>query len=202
MRILPIVEGDGDLAAVPELIRRIAHDHEVFDLQIIRPHKRGDLPKVRARFADYLNTALLEQAPILWVLDYDCETCSDVTRDTADLRTRAVNLNAGNNIEFVFMVQEYETLFLADHETTKAVFPDIPVDLSFPDDPERIRDAKGWISQARPKGSAYKPTTHQARLSSQVDLHRLRARSPSFVRFEDAVLRLLNLPKRCKRLGA
>ena len=68
MRILPIVEGDGDMDAVPELIRRVAHDKGHFELTICRPHKRGDLPKIRGRFDDYFKTALLEGCPILWVL--------------------------------------------------------------------------------------------------------------------------------------
>jgi hypothetical protein len=130
-RILPIVEGDGDMLAVPELIRRVAADQGA------------------ARLA------------------------------------RAVP------VEFVFMVQEFETLFLADSETTRHVFPDIPSTSAFPEDPERIRDAKGWLSQARPKGSAYKPTQHQQKLTARVDLARLRVRSPSFVQFEAAVTALL-----------
>src|SRR5262249_1780917 len=88
--------------------------------------------------------------------------------------------------------KEFETIFLADEATTRQVFDDIPVSLSFPADPERIRDAKGWLSQARPKGSAYKPTQHQQRLAAQVDLGTLRAKSPSFQRFEEAVLRLIS----------
>ena len=64
-RILPVVEGAGDIAAVPELIRRIAIDKDHFDLTVCRPHKRGDLPTVRSRFDNYFRVALLERCPIL-----------------------------------------------------------------------------------------------------------------------------------------
>ncbi len=186
-RILPVVEGDGDMQAVPELIRRVAHDKGHFDLSICRPHKRGDLPKVRSRFDDFFKTALLERCPILWVMDYDCSGCDDQAADVDDLRARALGLSQGAHFEFAFMVQEFEALFLADHETTRRVFPDIDEAVQFPADPETVRGAKEWLSSARPKGSAYKPTQHQKRLASQVNLARLRLRSDSFVRFEAAV---------------
>lgn len=190
-RILPIVEGDGDFEAVPELIRRIAAEAGHYDVKVLRPHKRGDLPKVMRRFDDYLKVALLEDSPILWVLDYDCKDCLDAEADLVRLRKLVAAAHSGHEVEFVFMIQEFETLFLADHETTKAVFPDIDQKLPFPAAPESIRDAKGWISKARPKGSAYKPTQHQQRLTSQVNLGRLRERSASFAAFEIAVTHLI-----------
>ena len=190
-QILPVVEGDGDLAAVPELMRRILQDCGQFDVQVCRAHRRGDLPKVLGRFDDYFRTALLEGAPILWVMDCDCTTCNDQARDLQQLKQLAQNIDANAAVEFVFMVQEFETLFLADHETTRSVFSDIPSEFVFPPNPELIRDAKGLLSKARPKGSAYKPTQHQARLSAQLNLNRLRQRSASFQHFEAAVHRLL-----------
>ena len=191
-RILPVVEGDGDFEAVPELIRRTAHGMGHFDVEVQRPHKRGDLPKVLSRFDDFFKTALIERCPILWVLDYDCEECNDQARHVDELRARGKALAGGIAFEFVFFVKEFETLFLTDHETTRKVFPDIREAQAFPANPEGIRDAKGWLSQARPKGYAYKPTQHQKRLTAQVDLFRLRARSPSYARFELAVGSLLN----------
>ena len=191
MQILPVVEGDGDMAAVPELMRRIAHDHGRFDIDIPRPQKRGDLPKVLARFDNYLEVALLDDLPILWVLDYDCDDCKDVAKHTATLNAPAAVRSGKLPVEFVFMVKEFETLFLADAQTTRSVFPDIAADTSFPADPESVRDAKGWLSSARPKGLAYKPMQHQHRLAAQVNLSRLRKTSPSFDRFEQALIRLL-----------
>lgn len=190
-RILPVVEGDGDLAAVPELVRRVLQDRGQHDVQICRAHKRGELPKVLGRFDDYFQTAALEKAPILWVLDYDCATCDDPARDLKLLKRRAKAIAPDAAVEFVFMVKEFETLFLADHETVRRVFSDIPSGFLFPPNPELVRDAKGFLSQARPKGSAYKPTQHQMRLAAQLDLSRLRTRSASFRNFEAAVHRLL-----------
>ena len=191
MHLLPIVEGDGDLEAVPELVRRVLTDHGRHDVKVCRAHKRGELPKVLSRFDDYLRAALLEEAPILWVMDYDCEECNDHLQHTQGLRQRVAESDSSQRVEFVFMVQEFETLFLADHETSRRVFPDISVDLKFPVNPELVRNAKGALSKARPKGFAYKPTQHQKKLTAQLDLGRLRDRSDSFRRFEAALLRLI-----------
>ena len=190
-RILPVVEGDGDLKAVPELVRRVAHGLGHYDVIVERPHKRGDLPKVLSRFEDYFSVALLEACPILWVMDYDCADCDDQMSHVQALHARAESLAQGTPFEFVFMVQEFETLFLADHETTRKVLDNISGTCVFPTDPEQVRDAKGWISSARPKGSSYKPTQHQQKIASQIDLARLRTRSPSFMPFHAAVQRLV-----------
>jgi hypothetical protein len=192
-RLLPVVEGEGDLYAVPELVRRIAHDHGHYDIKLCHPQRRGDLPKVLGRFEDYFRTALLEGCPILWVMDYDCRDCADQAAHVRELSRRARPLARGTAFEFVFIVREFESLFLADHETTRDVFGDIDPTHAFPEHPESVRDAKGWLSAARPKGSAYKETTHQQRLAARVDLDRLRQRSPSFVRLESAVDRLLRI---------
>lgn len=191
IRLLPVVEGDGDLTAVPELIRRVLHDQSRFDVKVCKPHKRGDLPTILGRFDNFYRTALLERAVILWVIDYDCATCDDPVRDLRMLKKKAAAVDASTAIEFVFMVKEYESLFLADHETTRKVFTDISPALEFPPNLESVRGAKEWLSKARPKGSSYKPTQHQQRLTAQLDLNRLRARSPSFQNFESALCRLI-----------
>ncbi len=191
--VLPIVEGEGDLLAVPMLVRRIAQAHGRHDVTVIRPHLRGDMPTVDGQFERVLGAALLEHCPVLWVLDYDCSTCNDLARDETRWRKRGARQTGNNRLEFAFMVKEFETLFLADEKTARKVFPDIPSHLAFPDHPESIRDAKGWLKQARPKGQTYKPTVHQAKLTAQIDLKHLRRASPSFQRFEEAVLRLIAL---------
>lgn len=191
MRILPIVEGEGDEEAVPELLRRLAYDLERFDVTICPAQRRGDLPKVKGRFEAFFRTAALEEAAIFWVMDYDCQECTDQARHVEELKALARRIDSRQRIEFVFMVQEFETLFLADWATTCSVFSDISVRAPAPTNPESIRDAKGYLSKARPKGSAYKPTQHQKRLAAQVNFDRLRACSPSFNRFEAAVQALL-----------
>ena len=136
---------------------------------------------------------MLEGAPILWVLDFDSDWKNDLVQETTRVRNLGNAISRTVPFEVVFMVQEYETIFLSDHETVKKFFDDIRDDYVFPSNPELVRDAKGAISKARPRGFAYKPTQHQRSLTSQVSLSRLRERSDSFRRFECAVLRLLEI---------
>lgn len=190
-RIQPIVEGHGDIPAGPKLIRRVAHANGRYDVQVLPAQRRCDLPTTKPRLEEFLRVALQEGAPVPWVLDHDRDDRNDVTRDLATLSAQAATISIAQRTEFVFMVKEFESLFLADHETTRAMFPDIPPTTDLPVDPESVRGAKEWLSKARPKGLAYKPTTDQAKLTLQLHFDRLRPRSPSFRRFEAAVLKLL-----------
>lgn len=192
-RILPIVEGEGDMAAVPVLLRRILEHHQHFDVQVLRPQRRGELVKVRSNFERFFEAALLEEAPILWVVDYDVAGCDCVVQDHQSLRHRAQQLRPDWPIEFAFMVQEFETMFLADKTASRSVLTRIPDTQAFPTDPEDIRDAKGWLSEAMPKGFAYKPTIHQAKIAHALNLPSLRDKSPSFAHLERAVLRLVEV---------
>lgn len=177
--------------AVRELIRRMAQANGRYGVQILKAQKRGDLPTIKPRFDSYLRVALQEGASVLWVLDYDCDDCNDVDRDLQALCKQAAVVSTTRKTEFAFMAKEYESLFLADHETTRSVFPDIPETVAFPQNPETVRGAKEWLGKARPKGLAYKATTDQAKITARLNLDRLRQRSPSFRRFETAVLNLL-----------
>lgn len=191
-RLLPIVEGDGDIAAVPILVRRILEHHGIFDVKVLHPHRRGELVKVRSNFERFFKAALEEQAPILWVVDYDVAGCDCVVQDRHSLSSLAGQIRPGWPIEFAFMVREFETLFLADPAASRKVLKRIPDSCAFPDNPEHIRDAKGWLSQAMPKGFAYKPTVHQDKIVHALNLDSLRTTSPSFAHLERAVLRLID----------
>ncbi len=59
----------------------------------------------------------------------------------------------------------------ADERCDEAVDP--------PDDPEAVRDAKGWLSARMPPGRRYRETLHQASFSNMFDLDLARA-APSF----------------------
>jgi hypothetical protein len=189
-RLLPLVEGEGDERAVPVLLRRILHQHQRFDVDILKPHRRGELPKVKANFSRFFQAAALERAPVICVLDYDCSTCIDVERDEQELRELATAIDASTGFDACFIVKEFESLFLCDPSATRAALPLIGANQPFPELPESVRDAKGWLSAAQPKGSAYKPTAHQTKLVSHLDLNILEERSPSFQRLVRAVLRL------------
>lgn len=193
-RLLVIVEGEGDMKAVPLLVRKVLELHELFDVTVLHPQRRGELPKVLANFENWYRVALKERASILWVVDYDCDDCTCVARHSDQLRQRASAIFQGWPFEVCLMNKEFETLFLADPKATRSVLRKIPEDIAFPSDPESIRGAKEWLSKAMPNGFAYKPTVHQDKIAAALNLDHLRETSPSFAHLERALIKLAALP--------
>ena len=117
--VLPLVEGEGDVEAVPQLLRRIRDSHQRFDVEICRPHRRGDFYRVRRRFDDYLRAGLNEANRLLWVLDCDDGCPVELARELEALYAR--NPPSQNcKIKYAFIVKEYETLFLAEERAARA----------------------------------------------------------------------------------
>ena len=179
-RIVTIVEGHGEVAAVPILLRRIAGvvSPETV-LEIPRPIR---VPRNTVVRADELERAIGLAAAragtngcILVLLDADDDCPAELA---PRLLERAVEARPDRDIRVVLAKTEYEAWFLAAaaslagrHGIDAAVTP--------PDDPEAIRDAKGWLSARMPAGQPYRETIHQESLSAVVDLGLARA-APSF----------------------
>ncbi len=73
-----------------------------------------------------------------------------------------------------------------------AVDAGLPNKLVAPEDPEAIRDAKGWLTRQRTDGLRYKPTADQAALGSAFDIEQAR-KAPSFDKFRRDVEKLLGV---------
>ena len=192
--LLPIVEGHGDIQAVPVLIRRILEHHKHFDVAVLLPHKRGDLPKIKENFDNCFKMAIKENAAIIWIIDFDCATCDCVAEEAAHLYQKANTIHAGWPFKVAFMVKEFETLFLSEPDATRSVLKEIPKTTAFPEHPETIRGAKEWLSRAMPSGYAYKETVHQAKLAAAVDFDCLRESSASYRHLEKSILSLVENP--------
>ena len=193
-RLLMIVEGHGEVRSVPILVRRILDKHGRFDVQLLPTQRRGEYPSVTKHFKDYFLAAIKDEAAILWVMDFDAREYDCPYREATGLIKRAHELRPGWPLKVAFLVKEYEALFLHDEKATRAVFPDIPAKTLFPTSPENIRGAKEWLSAQRPKGSAYKETVHQEKITARLDLDLLQAKSPDFAHLERAVLALIDAP--------
>lgn len=190
-RLLPIVEGHGEIPAVPILIRNILAAHGIHDVQPLPAWRHGEYPSVAKKFDNLFLAAIKESAPILWVMDFDSKDYDCPVKEAQTLLSRAEALRPGWPIKIAFLVKEYETLFLIDEAATRKVFPDIPSQTPFPTNPENIRWAKEWLSKARPSpGSAYKETVHQAKITAHLNLDLLRSRSSGFAHLERAVVEL------------
>lgn len=185
MRIASIVEGYGDVSAVPVLLRRILHDNQIYEFEIAQPFRAGDYWRVRRGFADLVRQLAKEGASILVLLDCD-DGCPVEFRDEL---LSAVPGDIDSTIEVAFIVREFESMFLADEVTSKREL-EIPEGVPFPVDPEVPRDAKGWLSRHMPYGMGYKETVHQEQLVARISLETLRITSRSFRHLETCLMRL------------
>jgi hypothetical protein len=119
MMIQPIVEGQGEVAAVPLLLRRLRDEARAFGLEVARPHRRRRTELVKK---DSLQTAVrlaaLSQdcAGILVLFDAD----DDCPRDLAPTLDRwAREAARGTPCAVVLANREYEAWFLASIETLR-----------------------------------------------------------------------------------
>lgn len=191
-RLLTIVEGEGDVRAVPLLIRRILERSGIFDVDLLPTQRRGEYPTVSKNFDTLFLAATKENAPILWIMDFDTKGYECPYAEAAKLIERAQALRPGWPLKIAFLVKEYECLFLYDENATRSVFADIPKPVEFPRNPQEIRGAKEWLSARRPKGMAYKETVHQQKITAHLNLDLLHERCRDFVHLTNAALQLID----------
>jgi hypothetical protein len=169
--ILPIVEGHGEVTAVPILIRRIIAQYapDVYAPvgQAIRA-KRSELVQ-SGGIERTIELAARQTKPtdgILVLLDAD----DDCPREIAEaLLARAKAARPDRVVCVVSANREYEAWFLAAARSLRGK-RGLADDMEPPVNPEAIRDAKGWLAQHTPRGFSYKPTIDQPALTQVFDL--------------------------------
>jgi hypothetical protein len=189
-RIVCIVEGHGECASVPILIRRIAGR---FD-----PGLAVDVPQpIRIPKSKLLKPGELERAVefaairaeagggILVILDSDDDCPAQLA---PNLLARTLAARGDRPSAVVLANNEFESWFLAAAESLRG-HKRFPEDLEPPAQPEAIRGAKEWLTQ-RVKMSTYSPNVDQASLTAVFDLE-LARRAPSFDKCYREVIRLL-----------
>ena len=179
-RIAAIVEGHGEVEAAPVLLRRIAERLSPgVALELPRPIR---VPRNRVVRAGELERAVALAAArvgadggvfVLLDANGDCPA-----RLAPRLLERAAGARPDRDVRVVLAKMEYEAWFLAA-AASLAGRAGIDEDIVPPDDPEAVRDAKGWLSARMPPGRPYRETLHQARFSAAIDLDLARA-APSF----------------------
>jgi len=181
MKVATIVEGDGEVAAVPLLLRRVAEwrTPEVFP---------DVLPPIRVRrdrflnrddeFERYLQLAAKKCEDGGWILvlldaDDDCPA-----KLAAQILARAAAHIAHRRVSVVLAKCEFEAWFVAAAESLTGYrgFYFDPADVI---DPETPRDAKGWLRQ-RIAGGVYRETTDQPAFAARFDLKQAFDGSRSF----------------------
>lgn len=181
MKVATIVEGDGEVAAVPVLLRRVAEwrTPEVF------PEVLAPIRVRRDRFLNrdeelqrYLRLAAAKCEDGGWILvlldaDDDCPA-----QLAQQVLTRAAACVAHRRVSVVFATREFEAWFIAAAASLDGHrgFEFDPADTI---DAETPRDAKGWLRQ-RMAGGTYGETTDQPAFAARFDLQQAFNGSRSF----------------------
>lgn len=179
-QIVPIVEGPGDAAALPHLIRRILDRLGLADIQVLRPvyQKQGKDKLLEQGVLEHYAERALERAKgdarVILLVDAD-EDCAK--EQGLELQKRLARIAPESAA--VLAVRTYENWLLADASALgrDGGFRDR---ISPPGNPEEVRDAKRWLGDRRVDGRSYRPTLDQARLTELVDVVAVRERCRSF----------------------
>ena len=192
MKVGIIVEGHGEVHAVPILMRRIVQElAPALHPTILTPHRvsRGQLVKEEEleRALGLMARKVGEDGRILILLDADDDLpCVLGPR----LLEQARKCRPDRDISVVVAKREYEAWFLASAESLRGR-RGLPEELAPPPSPENIRDAKGWLSERMVDG--YRETLDQPALTGIFNLTAAR-RSDSFDKLFREVGRLFGLP--------
>lgn len=190
--IIPVVEGDGDVKAVPCLIHAILRNLGDRSLQVGKPknaHGSANLkrPGGIERLVKYAWTDP-KCAGVLVVMDSDDDCPVTLAKALAE-RVRVAGCLKPTAI--VAAATEYESWFLASCQTLAGFSSDevmlLPRNLSFSGDCDSKRGAKQWIDRQFPKGRCYKETMHQVMFTRSISHELAASRSRSFRRMLAAV---------------
>lgn len=189
--VVPIVEGDGEVEALPILLRRLLDASHRWDIHIARPknaHGKGNLTKENG-LERFLRYAVKETdcGAVLVLLDADEECAKELAESLA---LRAAGEGLAHPVAIVAAVRHYENWFLASLETVAPVLGlgsfGSNIDLQFDAGNVEDESAKGWLDRHMAPGKAYKETVDQAPLTERLDLSQVQQKSRSFRRLVHA----------------
>lgn len=183
MAVASIVEGEGEVAALPLLLRRLARwrspARAVNVLPPIRVYKDRFLNRPE-EFSRHLKLAAAKCGEAGWILilfdaDDDCPAHKGVA-----VLAQAQAVIAHRRVAVVLANREYEAWFIAAAESLDGCrgFQSHAEDAQI--DPEIPRNAKGWVRERMPAGAGYGETTDQPAFTAKFDLSMAHQRSRSF----------------------
>lgn len=143
LSIIPLVEGPGDIEAVPTLLHKVLTDLGQWQWYVGPPYKVNSLGALQKKLSSVLQNVAKEKncGAILLLLDLDdgCPVDSAL-RLAAEIR----KLNLRQPVAIVFAHGEYEAWFLASLSTI-AGYHGLPKDVVYEGGVENKRDVKGWL---------------------------------------------------------
>ncbi|MCY1010758.1 DUF4276 family protein [Nannocystis pusilla] len=179
-----IVEGHGEVLALPPLVRRICSElFSLYHVEVAQPLRQPRTRLVRdgelQRFAGVAANKLRAARPVahglvLVLLDGDGDRPCELG---PRLLARAQSGSGDQAAACVVANLEFETWFVAAAESL-GDYLDLGAS-QIPQSPETLRLRKKWIED-RFRGTRYSETLDQPRLAARMDLALCRSRSPSF----------------------
>ena len=191
VRIGCIVEGHGEVKAVPTLITRItANLYPELVIVIPEPIRTSRSKIVRKgeieRRVELAAQKIKGEGAILILIDSDDDCPAKLG---PELLCRASEARSDLPITVVLAKCEFEAWFLAAAESLRG-YKGLKNDLTSPHNPEEIRDAKGWMKQQR-DSHKYRETLDQRKFTARFDLDQAR-HADSFDKCYRDIARLLN----------
>lgn len=180
MKIGSIVEGHGEVAAVPVLLRRLLpHLGLGYDVEVQRPRRlsRGRIAKEfhLKRTVDLVARSLGSGDLILTVFDADAECPRALA---GRVKGWAEEARRDRLHSVVVAKQEFESWLLGGIGPLLGT-RGLPADPPLPrGDPEELRSPKSWFHQNMPSG--YSETIDQPAFAATFDIDDSRRRCPSF----------------------
>ncbi len=189
--LIPIVEGYGEVNAVPILLRRILYDKNIYNINIDNPinaHNRPNILKQNG-LERFIEVALRRKYcdALLVLLDADDDCAKELGFLLAN-RLQAICAHVPAAV--VVAKRCYESWFLGSTETL-AGKRGLANPLQAVSDPETVPNPKRWLTEHMPGSRAYKETSDQAALTQLLDCRLVRNRSRSFRRLEHALDQLV-----------
>lgn len=186
-KIVPIVEGPGEVEAVPSLLWKLLREMGRYDVQVARPknaHGCGNLT-TPGGLEKFVTLAGLERdcGAVLILMDADEQCPVQLAQSFAG---RVQTMGVKHPVVVVIARCEYEAWFLASLPTIAATLG-LPDGTEYAGDVEARTGVKGWLSGQLPAGQAYKETIDQATMTSLLDTSLARQRSRSFRRLCHAI---------------
>ncbi|MCI0379367.1 MAG: DUF4276 family protein [Gemmataceae bacterium] len=180
MMIQPIVEGHGEVAAVPILLRRLRDLDELYDLDVqppIRRHRNEFFDKARLELAIEL-AKKQEYDAILLLFDGDGDDdCPK--KDAPTILGWAKAAAARIPCAVVMAFREYEAWFLASIESLRDKRGIRRDAVSHPN-PEQPKGAKAELEMRMVENRSYHETADQPALSAQFDMRAAYQKCRSF----------------------
>jgi hypothetical protein len=180
-RIVPIVEGHGEVHAVPALFRRIIIELNLgVPIEICSPVRqpRDKLLKVGEieRAIGIAAKEVGDEGAIFVLLDSEGDCPAELG---PALLTRANHARGDQRISVVLAHQEFEAWFLASASSLKGLRA-LSGNIEDHPSPESVPGCKQWIESWLPSARRYAETTDQAAFAATFDMSLARQNSPSF----------------------